>query len=233
MSNNKRTNPRPARRNANNSLRPATLPRQVYSATKYHPTGNKVGFPQNKKVRLVYCESLTFAGSLGAMSQHVFRLNSLFDPDFTATGHQPLGFDQWAQFYNHYVVNGCEWEIQTIPSESIQPVLTGAYVSDDSSIPSNATDLMELGAEISLGNVYTGDAVSTHGSIDIAEFFRRPRGGLALDDNLKAAVTSNPFEQVYLNIVAQSPVGISHNTHVLIRLVYDCMFMEPKDLAAS
>jgi len=167
------------------------------------------------------------------MSQHVFRLNSLFDPDFTATGHQPLGFDQWAQFYNHYVVNGCEWEIQTIPSESIQPVLTGAYVSDDSSIPSNATDLMELGAEISLGNVYTGDAVSTHGSIDIAEFFRRPRGGLALDDNLKAAVTSNPFEQVYLNIVAQSPVGISHNTHVLIRLVYDCMFMEPKDLAAS
>jgi len=37
----------------------------------------------------------------------VFRGNSLFDPDLTLTGHQPLGFDQWKTFYNRYRVLAC------------------------------------------------------------------------------------------------------------------------------
>lgn len=38
-------------------------------------------------------------------SQYVFRLNSLYDPDLTGTGHQPYGFDQYAALFNRYKVD--------------------------------------------------------------------------------------------------------------------------------
>ncbi len=37
-------------------------------------------------------------------TSHLFRSNSIFDPDETAIGHQPMGRDEWAQFYNTYTV---------------------------------------------------------------------------------------------------------------------------------
>ena len=33
-------------------------------------------------------------------------MNSLFDPDFTGTGHQPYYFDQFATIYQRYTVIG-------------------------------------------------------------------------------------------------------------------------------
>ena len=33
-----------------------------------------------------------------------FRLNSIFDPDQTSTGHQPMGRDTWAGIYKYYRV---------------------------------------------------------------------------------------------------------------------------------
>ncbi len=38
-------------------------------------------------------------------SEYVFRLNSLYDPDLTGTGHQPYGFDQFAALYSRYKVD--------------------------------------------------------------------------------------------------------------------------------
>lgn len=40
------------------------------------------------------------------IADHIFRLNSLYDPDLTFTGHQPYGFDQMALLYRNYKVNG-------------------------------------------------------------------------------------------------------------------------------
>jgi hypothetical protein len=29
----------------------------------------------------------------------------VYDPDYTGTGHQPYGFDQYSRLYNHYIVD--------------------------------------------------------------------------------------------------------------------------------
>lgn len=55
----------------------------------------------------------------GQFASYVFRGNSLFDPDFTGTGHQPYGFDQWNNFYERYTVVGCSIRVQAFTNTSV------------------------------------------------------------------------------------------------------------------
>jgi hypothetical protein len=41
-------------------------------------------------------------------TEQSYRLNSLYDPDFTGTGHQPYGFDQITPWYFKYLVDAVE-----------------------------------------------------------------------------------------------------------------------------
>ena len=57
-----------------------------------------------------------------SLDTYIFRMNSLFDPDYTTSNpvaslgkgtpnHQPYGFDQWATFYNEYMVLGAKIDV--------------------------------------------------------------------------------------------------------------------------
>jgi hypothetical protein len=59
-----------------------------------------------KKVTLRYVQTLQFSIEAGDATSHIWRLNSIFDPDLTngSGEHQPYGFDQLATFYARYRV---------------------------------------------------------------------------------------------------------------------------------
>lgn len=42
---------------------------------------------------------------------HQFRINSIYDPDLTGGGHQPLGHDQFQTLYLRYVVRGMSYVV--------------------------------------------------------------------------------------------------------------------------
>lgn len=56
------------------------------------------------KLKYVSVLPTAFAGS--ALFTYQFRGNSLYDPNLTAVGHQPRGFDQLATLYKNYKVLG-------------------------------------------------------------------------------------------------------------------------------
>lgn len=65
-------------------------------------------FPSRLTTTLPYADQFNLQGatlSAAFGTERAFRLNSLFDPDFTSTGHQPYGFDQVTPFYNKYLVD--------------------------------------------------------------------------------------------------------------------------------
>lgn len=67
--------------------------------------------PDKLIVKLPYSTMITFGDALGAQTQ-IFNLNSIYDPDRSGVGHQPLGYDQWAAFYNRYRVIGVKVTVQ-------------------------------------------------------------------------------------------------------------------------
>lgn len=70
-------------------------------------------------VKLKYRTSVTLVSTVQAYDEHVFRGNSIFDPDVTSgTNGQPTGADQWAAFYARYYVAGSKIKIKAINKEA-------------------------------------------------------------------------------------------------------------------
>ena len=64
------------------------------------------GVPNSINVRLRYSDVITLTSTAGSLSKHVFRSNSLFDPDFTGVGHQPMYYDQLGALYSITLYSG-------------------------------------------------------------------------------------------------------------------------------
>jgi len=181
-----------------------------------------------------YAQSGLITAVSGIRQDLQFRLNSIFDPNYTGVGHQPLAHDQWALFYNHNVVTKVSWEIEMLPSATSTCTF---YVSDDATIPATSTDgaeLYELGAQGGLGNFYIPPVVM-RGELDVAEFFNRPKGvDLILDSELRATFGASPTEVVFGTLSLHNPTGTSTVTATyLMTLVFTVKMAEPKDLAQS
>lgn len=61
------------------------------------------GFPRVQMVRMTYFEQIRIDPA-GSPAHYVFRANSVFDPNYTGIGHQPMYHDQYAEVYLHYKV---------------------------------------------------------------------------------------------------------------------------------
>lgn len=57
----------------------------------------------------------------GTGSQRIWRMNSIFDPDYSGTGHQPQMHDFYATIYNYYSVLSCQYKIK-IYNASYDPI---------------------------------------------------------------------------------------------------------------
>jgi hypothetical protein len=64
-------------------------------------------------VRLPYSATVALtAGAAGVFgSEHIFRLNSAYDPDYSGAGQYPVGFSIYNQVYNNYRVHSVELDL--------------------------------------------------------------------------------------------------------------------------
>lgn len=65
-------------------------------------------------------------------TEQVYRLNSLYDPDFTGAGHQPYGYDQMIALYTKYLVSGVKVEV-ILTDPSADGIVVGMMVQPSTS----------------------------------------------------------------------------------------------------
>lgn len=94
--------------------------------------------PDYTTIKLGYYERVASGSVVApALMNYVFRLNSIFDPDVTAAGHQPLGRDHWAGVYKYYRVLAADvklhWYNATDVTAAVRtiPQLVGYELTDD------------------------------------------------------------------------------------------------------
>lgn len=155
-----------------------------------------------------YVDTFVLTSTAGSTSSHLFSVNGLYDPNITATGHQPSYFDTLTPIYNHYTVMSSTILVEMVVSTSA--ALVALYTDDDTSVPSAAY----IAAEQPSASSVTAPVTSYKPSKLTKSWNAKSNfGGDILDnDELKGISTANPVEQMYFVIMASSLDGISNAT---------------------
>ncbi len=191
-------------------------------------------FADNYRVRLKYCDKvqLTTTGSVNTAVVYSFRLGSLFDPDYTGTGHQPYMYDQLTAIYNKYIVEKVDYEVRfrQIASSPITSLWCGMSLITDTNVAASASgDTLNEIRERSTALVRPIAAVNN------AANFVKFRGSVVLknlyglsdaqyygdQEDFAALYNANPSRQCFLELCLLDPdSGSSTTVEADIQLIY-------------
>lgn len=163
--------------------------------------------PNKTTVILKYSDTVQLVDTLVGFSAQVLKVNSCFDPDDTIGGHQPLGFDEHAAFYQNYRVTKAEVVGHFCNNQSTVPVLVGMTPSETNVTTVTQAQMERPGTKMAMLAQDTGGSLNRELDIqmDIAAF--DGNAGARSDDRLQAAVAADPADLKYVQLWARSGVG--------------------------
>jgi hypothetical protein len=200
---------------------------------RQHLRGRNI-VPDTLQVSLPFEDHLTLASETTAnlATVNTYRLTSVYDPDYTGAGHQPLGFDQYAALYSKYIVLGARWIVEYYHTGSTVNLVAAAKPSVSASAPSSAETLCELPQGGAALMPQTGGPVTRiRGAYSARRWFGTDP---YTNDDIRVAVSDNPFTNVYLHAgIGTITSHTAATVYVRVRIMYDVVFMEPQQLSAS
>lgn len=199
---------------------------------------NSSPFPPQYQATLRYSENPSIAlGSLGGISRYFISCNSLFDPDRTATGFQPLYFDQLISIYDHYTVISATIKVSFIDSvgalNADVPLLMTIHQDDDaaSSGPTPYFDKMRPEAVTTV--CQNGAPATLWAKWSAAKTFGP---GTLANNSLQGNAAASPSEESFFTVTFQdtsaSP-GTSTVVKFLFEVTYTAVFQELKSITGS
>lgn len=193
------------------------------------------GMPVQRVAKLRYVEKITLSSTVGGLQTWVWGANNIFDPNVSGTGHQPMGHDQWAGLFNHYVVLGSKIHLQvSSASTPISPAYCGVYLTDSATAPySNYEEYIE--ARKGEAKLISQDSTRTthlNNKFSAKKFFnvKDVKDNI---DRLGALVGVSPNEQAYYASWYQTANGSTDTAAFLAVIDYIVLYSEPKDLTKS
>lgn len=213
--NNKR-NPRRSRRQATNN------PRSFPMAKHYEYVGH------------YFDEGVFLNPGISSPSMQIFNLSSLYDPDTTGTGHQPMGFDQLIPLYDHYTVHRAKVRVTFTSNDATYPQFAVLALSDTSTLPSNLGTVIENGRcqyKILGPRGGSKQVVELTLEVDHSQFFAR---SVFAGDKYMGTASTSPSDAVFLHVGLQGYAATDTNgAYVFTEIIYESRLSEPKLLAAS
>lgn len=220
-----------------------------------HATVNRALQPiaQRYICRMKYCDtfSLNTEGSTVGVVTHRFRLNSIFDPNLTSTGHKPYGFDQLLGFpgavppvrglYNRYRVVAAHYSITAVPGtgQNIQVTALAANESVSTGL-TNGAALRENPRAKWISQTVGAPLRTLTGKVYLPALVGRTKSQYMSDDRYQSAYDTNPLEaavlNVYLNELGDStgaPGGIFVSARLNITITYTVELFDVNNMGQS
>lgn len=202
---------------------------------RYQLQVRKSPMPHRFFTKLRYFQTVFVNPGVGTAAVHVMRINSLADPDYTGTGHQPRGYDELGALYRHYTVLGAKARCYFTAVDSAAQHTCFLSLEGASNIRTAAEDYMEQGSVSSrvLGGTNSQGGVTLTKNYSTKRFF----GTKDVLDNsqYRALIAGNPADIAYLHIGAFPSDETTNTSTVSVNVIIDFIvaFTEPAVLNAS
>ncbi len=193
--------------------------------------------PASKWVRLKYVQTIALDPAIASVAAHYFRANSLFDPDYTGVGHQPMNFDQVILPYDHYTVYGSKMKVTYMKNVSTAsaPGAYGIFLDDNNTLTyTSAEGIIESNQRGSKWKT-TSDIEESDRQVSVGWGAKRFFGVNSLSgNNFRAAHGGNPAEDAYFvvwfsNIAGNDPAS----ANFMVEIEYLAKLSEKSHVAQS
>ncbi len=188
--------------------------------------------PAEVSVDMVYQDRFNLATSSGVAGTQVFQANSIYDPDFTNVGHQPMYRDQWAAIYQRYKVVTCkaEWSLAPLNSNSGQFTYVVYNQAPPTALPEVAEFACRLPTPFCPNQTESGAVV-----ISIAQTLGISEREYLASDSLWSTMGLNPARQVFLSFGCHPSYAGATDTNVAfsVLLTYRVRLSQPMDPGTS
>lgn len=193
------------------------------------------GIADQVYVKMCYVERFDFSQLLNYTSQITMKGNSLFDPNQSGTGHQPLYFDQYAALYSRYRVFGSAITVDVINNSGSAAIYYVVNATTDVNSFADIPTLLEQPHSMSPKIVPIAARVSSRTKMYAST---RQVQGLAktqiYDDVQSAPVTTDPNNVWYWNILFNTVDNLNGISGIcIVKLVYFVEFYDRKFIAGS
>jgi len=199
---------------------------------------------QFEERKMLYYEyQIPLTGTSGALDTHYFRANSVYDPDVTGTGHQPVGFDQAMLLFEQFVVFKATITVTFKSNAAGTGVRCGVFLNPDAVNPTIPV-IMENGymkscvvsgtESANSGASYHNQKSVTLNCDSIAYFNSGSKKLHMMRDVFSGTAAADCTEQVYFGIFAFNMVSATtYEVYADAMISYDVRFWEPRKIAAS
>jgi len=192
------------------------------------------GLPVHKTVSLRYCDNVDLASASSALHVYSFRANSIYDPDLTGIGHQPMGRDLWSAQYNHYIVLGSRIRIyaECLDDVNVDHYTLGVVLHEDGmAISGNDSRALQENGKSRFHYLMSGPDKS-RSSCTLVQTFSAKRffGMKDVRDNrdtVGAAVGNNPSDGAYFMVYIEGNALSSLGCRLHVTIDYIVDFTEP------
>lgn len=202
----------------------------------YTSITKQTGRPQRMLAKLVYFDSGQLANSLGVFQIQQFNLNSLFDPDRSGIGTQPLGRDQWAIWYNRYRVYKVDYIITLVNLDPDQPANVGIINANGIPVFTDNGVYEQPGAYVKQLSPRDGglSRQEIRGSVYLPRLNGKTPSAYRANDDTQALMSANPSEILTQSIVASPTLsGSEVNISYSVKYVYHCELFDPNTILKS
>lgn len=205
-------------------------------ARSYTAVIAQTGRPQRMLAKLVYFTSGQLANTVGVYQTQQMNLNSLYDPDRSGVGHQPLGRDQWAVWYNRYRVYKVDYVITLINLDPDQPAIVSVINANGIPTWTDESAFEQPGSFVQQLSPRDGGLSRKViiGSVNLPRLNGKTSSAYKANDDTQALMGANPAEVLTQSIVvAPTLAGSEVNIGYTIKYVYHCELFDPNNLPPS
>lgn len=227
----------PAKKPMMKRVRPRRVYRRRYKKRANYSVARTSPISDRTYTRMRYATltALNYGG-LGTPAAYQYRINSLFDPDLTGGGHQPLGFDQYATLYNKYRVHGMKYKITFTSRSTTYQAEVAVQVRPNNTLHTVIDTIFEspYSQKRTLG-IEGGRAIATiSGYCSVAKIRGVSKSVVKSDDQYASLVTTSPNTVPVLTIYCQNQTSNQAiEVAVRVELEYFCEFFDRKLLTQS